>query len=136
MSSEGLFFKKAAQLNNVGVPAWAMWLQNAWAILLCFSGSYSVLIKFATFGSMVFYIVTILGLFRLRKTQPNLPRPYKAFAYPVLPALYLLLAVLICISLMIFAFEDTFGSVLLILSGIPVYYFVFKKKQSNTNAVV
>ncbi|MDH4472639.1 MAG: amino acid permease [Fluviicola sp.] len=129
MSKEGLFFKKANSLNRFGVPAWAMWIQGIWAILLCFSGSYNILIKFATFGSMVFYIVTIAGLFKLRRTMPNAHRPYKAFGYPVVPFLYLVFAVLICVSLTLFTFEDTAGSIILVLVGIPVYYIFFHGKQ-------
>lgn len=128
MSVDGLFFQKARKLNRFGVPAWAMWIQTIWATVLCFTGSYSILIKFATFGSMVFYIVTILGLFKLRRTMPDVPRPYKAFGYPIIPIIYLLLASVICISLIVFSFEDTIGSVVLILVGIPVYYFAFRKK--------
>ena len=130
MSKDGLFFKKANKLNKAGVPAWAMWIQGIWAITLCFSGSYGVLIKFATFGSMIFYIVTILGLFKLRRTMPDANRPYKAFGYPVIPFLYLVFAAVICVSLTLFTFWDTFGSIVLILTGIPIYYLVFKKKES------
>ncbi|MND87118.1 Serine/threonine exchanger SteT [compost metagenome] len=130
MSKDGLFFSKASKLNRFGVPAWAMWIQSLWAISLCFSGSYGVLIKFATFGSMVFYIVTILGLFKLRRTMPDAHRPYKAFGYPVVPFLYLVFALVICVSLTVFTFWDTFGSIVLILTGIPIYYLVFRKKES------
>lgn len=128
MSKDGLFFNKASKLNRFGVPAWAMWIQNLWAIVLCFSGSYGILIKFATFGSMIFYVVTILGLFKLRRTMPDAERPYKAIGYPVIPFLYLLFAVIICVSLTVFTFWDTFGSILLILTGIPIYYLAFRKK--------
>lgn len=128
MSEDGLFFKKAKEINRFGVPAWALWIQCIWAVALCFSGSYGILIKFATFGSMVFYIVTIAGLFKLRSTRPDMERPYKAFGYPVIPFLYLLFAFLICVSLTVFTFEDTIGSILLILSGIPVYFLAFKRK--------
>ncbi len=131
MSKDGLFFNKASKLNRFGVPAWAMWIQNLWAIALCFSGSYGILIKFATFGSMVFYIVTILGLFKLRRTMPDAERPYKAFGYPVIPFLYLVFAVVICVSLTVFTFWDTFGSIVLILTGIPVYYLVFRRKLTS-----
>jgi len=134
MSKEGLFFKKAVTLNRFGVPAWAMWLQGLWAIILCFSGSYNILIKFATFGSMVFYIVTIAGLFKLRRTMPDANRPYKAFGYPVIPFLYLILALIICISLTLFTFEDTIGSILLILFGIPVYFLFFRGKDTDVSA--
>lgn len=127
MAEDNLFFKKAKKLNKHGVPAWALWIQGAWAMILCLSGSYNILIKFATFGSMIFYIITILALFKLRISKPEINRPYKAFAYPIIPILYLLFASLICLSLIVFKFEDTFGSVLLILLGIPVYLIFFKK---------
>lgn len=129
MSKDGLFFDKASKLNRFGVPSWAMWIQNGWAAILCCSGSYGILIKFATFGSMIFYIVTILGLFKLRRTMPDAIRPYKAIGYPVIPFLYLVFAVVICVSLTLFTFWDTFGSILLILAGIPIYYLVFKNRE-------
>ena len=135
MSKDGLFFKKASQLNSFGVPAWAMWIQALWAIILCFSGSYGILIKFATFGSMVFYIVTILGLFKLRRTMPDANRPYKAFGYPVIPFLYLVFAVIICVSLTVFD-KNTLGSILLILAGIPIYYLAFRKKDTHSDTLI
>lgn len=133
MSKEGLFFKKAIGINHFGVPGWAMWAQSIWAVILCFSGSYEILIKFATFGSMLFYIVTIAGLFKLRRTMADHPRPYKAFGYPFVPALYLVFAVIICISLTVFTFKDTAGSIVLVLLGIPVYYIFFKREQGAGN---
>jgi basic amino acid/polyamine antiporter, APA family len=133
MSGEGLFFKNAQKVNRFGVPGWAIWAQAVWAVLLCFSGSYEVLIKFSTFGSMLFYIVTIAGLFKLRRTMPDHPRPYKAFLYPVLPALYIVLALAICISLTIFTFRDTAGSILLVLLGIGIYYLFFNSKLKMEN---
>lgn len=136
MSKDGLFFKKASQLNSFGVPAWAMWIQALWSIILCCSGSYGILIKFATFGSMIFYIVTILGLFKLRRTMPDAHRPYKAFGYPVIPFLYLVFAIVICVSLTLFTFWDTFGSIVLILTGIPIYYLVFKKKDNQSDTLL
>lgn len=132
MSKDGLFFKKASQLNSFGVPAWAMWAQAVWAMILCMSGSYGILIKFATFGSMVFYIVTIAAIFKLRRTMPDANRPYKAFGYPIIPALYILLALAICVSLTVFTFWDTFGSIVLIILGIPVYYIVTRNKSQAT----
>lgn len=132
MSEDGLFFKKAKEINRFGVPAWALWIQCIWAVALCFSGSYGILIKFATFGSMVFYIVTIAGLFKLRRTRPEMARPYKAFGYPLIPFLYLVFAFLICVSLTVFTFEDTIGSIVLIVSGIPVYFLVFKRREEES----
>ena len=128
MSKDGLFFKKAAELNGFGVPAWAMWAQGIWAMILCMTGSYDILIKFATFGSLIFYIITIAAIFKLRRTMPEANRPYKAFGYPIVPALYMILAFAICVSLVVFKFWDTIGSVVLILMGIPIYYLLFKNK--------
>ncbi|MFN5415784.1 MAG: APC family permease [Flavobacteriia bacterium] len=129
MSNEKLFFKKANRLNAAGVPGFALWIQGAWAAILCFSGSYQILIKFATFGSMIFYIVTIAGLFVLRRKMPDANRPYKAIGYPIIPFLYLIFALLICVSLTIFTFQDTIWSIVLILSGFLVYYFFFRDKE-------
>jgi APA family basic amino acid/polyamine antiporter len=129
MSKENLFFKKAGILSKNGIPQFALWIQCAWASILCLSGSYQILIKFATFGSMLFYIVTITGLFVLRKKMPDLPRPYKAFGYPVIPFLYLLFAVIICVGLTVFTFQDTVWSIILILVGLPIYYFFFREKN-------
>lgn len=131
MGKEGLFFKKAGTLNKAGVPQAALWAQCVWASILCMSGSYGILIKFATFASMIFYIVTIAGLFVLRKKMPDHPRPYKTLGYPVIPALYLVFAFLICVSLTLFTFEDTAYSILLILLGLPVYFIFFNKKQTT-----
>jgi APA family basic amino acid/polyamine antiporter len=129
MSNEKLFFKKASELNTAGVPGFALWTQGVWAATLCFSGSYQILIKFATFGSMIFYIVTIAGLFVLRRKMPDANRPYKAIGYPIIPFLYLIFAILICVSLTIFTFQDTIWSIVLILSGFLVYFFFFSKNQ-------
>ncbi|HYG52395.1 MAG TPA: amino acid permease, partial [Flavobacteriales bacterium] len=130
MAKEKLFFSRAAKLNEHAVPARAMWLQSGWACVLAMSGSYKLLIKFATFGSMVFYIVTIAGLFVLRKRLPHHPRPYKAFGYPFVPILYLIFATLICVSLTVFTPQDTGFSIVLILLGIPVYYLFLKDKNA------
>lgn len=130
MSKDGLFFRRASEVNRFGVPAWAMWVQSIWAMILCFSGSYGILIKFATFGSMLFYIVTIAGLFKLRRTMPDANRPYKAFGYPVIPFLYLVFALVICVSLTVFTFWDTAGSILLVILGVPVYYLFFRSKEN------
>ncbi len=92
MSRDGLFFKSAGKLNRAGVPANALWLQWAWTCLLCLSGSYGHLLDYVIFAVLIFYILTIVGLFVLRRTRPDAPRPYKAFGYPVLPGLYIVMA--------------------------------------------
>jgi len=131
MAKEDLFFHKASTLNKNNVPAFALWMQSIWGSILCLSGSYAILIKFATFGSMLFYIVTIAGLFVLRKKMPDHPRPYKAFGYPIVPMLYLVFAFLICVSLTVFTFQDTALSIGLILLGIPVYYLFFNSSKEK-----
>ena len=101
MAKEGLFFRRAAALNAKGVPAWATWVQCAWACLLCFSGTYNDLLDYTTFASLLFYVVTIAGIFILRKREPDAARPYRAFGYPLVPALYVLCALAFCVNLLV-----------------------------------
>ncbi|MFO0356057.1 MAG: APC family permease [Sphingobacteriaceae bacterium] len=129
MAHDGLFFKQAAKLNAHQVPATSLWIQCGWASVLCLSGSYGQLLTYATFSSLLFYIVTIAGLFVLRKKEPNTPRPYKAWGYPIVPFLYILITSLICIDLLVFSFTNSIIGIVIILLGIPVYY-LFSKKQS------
>ena len=128
MAANDLFFSKAKELNSYGVPGKALMMQAIWASVLCLSGSYGDLLDYATFASLVFYIVTITGLFVLRKKEPDTPRPYKAFGYPVIPFLYILMAGFICIDLLVFKTFNTGMGVLMILLGIPVFYLFNKKK--------
>lgn len=122
MAKDGVFFKKAATLNTKNVPGFALILQAIWASALCLSGSYGQLLDYCTFSSLLFYLITILGLFILRKKRPDWKRPYKAFGYPVLPALYILIASAICVDLLIYK-PDTCGwGLAIVLLGIPVYY--------------
>ncbi|MCI1752821.1 MAG: amino acid permease [Flavobacteriales bacterium] len=100
MAKDGLFFKKAAQLNKASVPGFALWVQCVWASLLCLSGRYGDLLEYTMFASLLFYIVTIAGLFRLRKKEPHAERPYRALGYPVLPALYIAGAAAFCLNLL------------------------------------
>lgn len=122
MAKDGVFFKKAATLNKHSVPGFALIIQAIWASVLCLSGSYSQLLDYCTFSALLFYIVTIAGIFILRKTQPNTPRPYKAFGYPVLPALYIIMASTICIILLIYKTSTCGWGLAIVLFGIPVYY--------------
>jgi len=123
IAQDGLFFEKMGRLNKNGVPAAALWLQCAWACLLCLSGTYGQLLDYVVFAVMLFYILTIIGVFVLRVKRPDLPRPYKAFGYPVLPALYVLLSSAICIILLIYKPEFTWPGLIIVALGIPVYYF-------------
>ena len=128
MAANDLFFAKAKELNSYGVPAKALVMQAIWSSVLCLSGSYGDLLDYATFASLIFYIVTIVGLFVLRKKEPDTPRPYKAFGYPIVPLLYILMAGFICIDLLFFKTFNTGMGVLMILLGIPVFYLFNRKK--------
>ena len=123
MSEQGLFFKSLTHLNTSGVPAKALWAQASWASVLCLSGSYGQLLDYCTFASLVFYIVTIVGLFYLRHKEPDTERPYRALGYPFVPALYILLASAICIDLLIFKTQNTLLGLAIMALGLPVYYY-------------
>ena len=121
MARDNLFFANAGRLNNHGVPAAALWVQALWASLLCLSGTYSDLLDYVVFAVLVFYILTISGIFVLRRTRPRTERPIKAYGYPVLPALYILAAIGVCVALLIYKPTYTWPGVGIVLLGIPVY---------------
>lgn len=127
MAKDGLFFKKAAHLNEFSVPAWALWAQCIWASALCLTGKYGDLLDFVVIIVLIFYILTIYGIFILRKKQPDTARPYKAFGYPFLPLFYIVIASAISVSLLITKFSTCGWGVLIMLAGIPVYYLTQKK---------
>ncbi|MEW5674812.1 amino acid permease [Flavobacterium enshiense] len=127
MAKDGLFFKKAAELNEFSVPAWALWAQCVWASALCLTGKYGDLLDFVVIIVLIFYILTIYGIFILRKKQPDAERPYKAFGYPFLPFAYIVIASAISISLLITKFSTCGWGVLIMLTGIPVYYMTQRK---------
>jgi len=131
MANDGLFLPAAAKLNSKGVPGAALWMQFVWASVLCLSGKYGDLLDFIIFTVLLFYILTIAGIFKLRKTQPYLPRPYKAFGYPVIPAIYILLASTICIVLLKFKPTYTWPGLIIVLIGIPIYYILERKNKSG-----
>ena len=126
MAKDNLFFKKAGELNSHAVPAWALIIQAVWASMLCLSGSYGDLLDYVIFAVLIFYILTVGGIFILRKKQPNAERPYRAFGYPVLPAIYIVLATLICAILLIYKPTFTWPGLGIVATGFPVYY-VWKK---------
>lgn len=128
MAKQGLFFNKATELNQYQVPAKALWVQCIWASVLCVSGKFGDLLTYATFASLLFYILTILGVFILRKKEPNTDRPYKAFGYPLVPALYIIVATGICLTLLVYDTVNTGLGLFIVALGIPVYYGIFKKK--------
>jgi basic amino acid/polyamine antiporter, APA family len=122
MSQDGLFFKSVGKLSEGSkTPVNSLWVQWAWACLLCLSGSYGQLLDYVIFAVLVFYILTITGLFVLRRTRPDAVRPYKALGYPVLPGLYIVMALWICVVLLRYKPQYTWPGLMLVLLGIPVY---------------
>ena len=109
-------------LNRKAVPGVALVVQAVWASLLCLSGTYGDLLDYVIFAVLVFYILTVAGIFVLRRKQPDAERPYRAFGYPVLPALYVLAAAAIALDLLILKPRYTWPGVIIVLLGIPVYY--------------
>jgi APA family basic amino acid/polyamine antiporter len=132
MAKDGLFFKKVGDLNKKGVPAFAIVVQGAWSILLCLSGTYSNLLDYVIFAVLIFFALTILAIFILRKKRPDIERPYKAFGYPVVPGLYILTTLVIMVILLIYKPNYTFPGLGLVLLGIPVFYLWRKYNKGTT----
>lgn len=123
MSQDGLFFKAAGKLSPKSkAPVVSLWVQWAWTCLLCLSGSYGQLLDYVIFAVLVFYILTIVALFRLRKTRPDAERPYRAIGYPVLPGLYIMMASFICVVLLRYKPQYTWPGLILVLLGLPMYF--------------
>ena len=122
MANNGLFFRKAGVLNSRSVPAFGLISQSVWASLLCLSGTYGNLLDYVVFAVLIFYVMTILGIFILRVKQPDADRPYKAFGYPFIPAVYILAALFIMVILLIYKPMYTWPGLIIVLVGIPVYF--------------
>ena len=131
MAVDKLFFKKAAQLNRYAVPEFALWAQCIMASLLCLSGKYGDLLDMISFVVVLFYALTILGIFRLRKTRPDMERPYKAFGYPLLPVIYILLAIVFCVFLIIMKPLYAGIGLGIVLLGIPVYFIAIANQSAQ-----
>lgn len=129
MANDGLFFKQAGSLNNNAVPQWALWAQCVVACILCLSGKYGQLLDMISLVVVMFYVLTIGGIFILRKKRPDAERPYKAFAYPFLPALYMVMGVAFCVLLIMFRPGYTWPGLIITLLGIPIYYFAVARKR-------
>jgi APA family basic amino acid/polyamine antiporter len=131
-------FKRTGILNKYGVPAFSLGIQAVWSILLCFSGTYTQLLDYVMFAAIIFYILTIGSVFMLRKKRPDVERPYKVFGYPVLPLIYILVCLLIIIVLLIKKPDFTWPGLIILLSGVPVYY-LWRRfstvKENNTNRI-
>jgi APA family basic amino acid/polyamine antiporter len=129
MARDGLFFKNVGNLNKRSVPGAALWAQAAWAGALCLSGTYGDLLDYVVFAVLVFYILTVIGIFILRKRRPDAERPYRVWGYPVLPALYIVAAAAIAIDLLVMKPAYTLPGAAIVLLGIPAY-FAWKKFRS------
>lgn len=140
MAKDKLFFDRAGQLNKAGVPAWALVIQGVWAAFLvlprvydpvtkAYSNLYGTLLDYVISAALIFYILTIAGVFRLRFTKPNVERPYKAFGYPVIPALYIIGASTILGVLFVYRPATTFAGLGIVLTGVPVYFFLERRNR-------
>jgi APA family basic amino acid/polyamine antiporter len=121
MAKDGLFFKSVGTVNRFRAPAMALVVQCIWASILCLSGTYSQLLDFLIFAVLIFYILTLTGLFVLRRTRPDMPRPYRAFGYPFLPGLYIVVALFIEVQLLRYKPQYTWPGLIIVLLGVPVY---------------
>lgn len=124
MAVDGLFFKKAAHLNNQQVPQQALVIQAIWTSLLTLSGGYNQLLDYVVIAVLLFYMLTVLGVLVLRKKQPHAERAYKVWGYPIVPVVYILLALMVSISLVVAKPESTLPGLLIVLLGVPVYFVV------------
>jgi APA family basic amino acid/polyamine antiporter len=137
MARDGLFFKKSGKLNHKHVPAWGLVIQGIWAALLVlprtikhdavghvtgYGNLYGNLLDYVISAALIFYILTIAGIFRLRQTRPDAERPYKAFGYPFVPILYIIGASAILIVLFIYQTATTWPGLAIVITGIPVYF--------------
>lgn len=132
MAKDGLFFKPAGHLNKFAVPQWALWVQCLIACAWSVSGRYGQLLDMISFVVVIFYVMTIIGIFILRRKRPEVERPYKAFGYPILPALYIIMGLAFCALLIVYKPQFTWPGLIIALAGIPVYYIaVATQKKSN-----
>jgi APA family basic amino acid/polyamine antiporter len=130
MAMDGLFFKRVGEINKKGVPGFALVVQGIWAVLLCLSGSYGNLLDYVIFAVLIFFTLTILAIFILRVKRPDLPRPYKAFGYPLIPAIYILTTLSIMVILLIYKPDYTFPGLGIVILGVPVFYF-WRRQNGN-----
>ena len=130
MAQDKLFFAKTGRLNKNAVPEYALWIQCLVACILCLSGKYGDLLDMVSFVVVLFYVLTILGIFILRKKRPDAERPYKAFGYPVLPAIYILMGVAFCLLLIKYKPQYTWPGLFIVLIGIPLYFIAVARKNT------
>ncbi len=133
MAKDGLFFKNVGTLNKNAVPQVALWIQCIAASIWSLSGKYGQLLDMISFVVVLFYMLTIVGIFILRKKRPDMERPYKAFGYPVLPILYILMGLAFCILLIIYKPQFTWPGLIIVLAGIPLYYIAISTNKQRVN---
>ena len=133
MARDGLFFKRVGQLNARSVPAAGLVLQSLWTAVLCLTGTYNQLLNYVIFAALVFYALTTIGLFILRAKRPDAERPYRAFGYPVLPALYLVLTTVVMLLILLApsSRQDAFFGLAVVVIGVPVY-FLWRRVESDS----
>ncbi|HZE58032.1 MAG TPA: amino acid permease [Chthoniobacterales bacterium] len=143
MARDGLFFRRVGDLNKNHVPAWGLIIQGIWAGVLVlprtvkteagkitYGNLYGNLLDYVISAALIFYILTILGLFVLRRKRPDAERPYKAFGYPIIPALYIIGATVILVVLFIYQTATTWPGLIIVLTGVPIY-FLWRKSDSQ-----
>ncbi len=131
MAADGLFFERAAEIHpKTRTPVFSLVLQGIWVSVLVLSGTYSELLDYVIFAALLFYVLTVSGLFVLRKKRPDLERPYKAFGYPVLPGVYVLLASLVMLDLLWVKPKFTWPGLIIVMTGAPVYAFWNSRRRS------
>lgn len=145
MARDGLFFRSAGQLNNFHVPAWGLVIQGIWASFYVlprtvradgsYGNLYGDLLTYVISAALIFYILTIAAIFVLRRKRPDAERPYKAFGYPIIPALYIVGAAIILGVLFVYQTTATWPGLLIVLSGVPVYL-VWRKSYSSQSETV
>jgi APA family basic amino acid/polyamine antiporter len=147
MARDGLFFRQSGELNRFHVPAWGLVIQGIWSAALVlprtvtgvdattgkptYGNLYGDLLQYVISAALIFYILTIAGIFRLRSTQPNAERPYRAFGYPIVPALYIAGAAVILVTLFLYQARATWPGLVIIATGIPVYFIWRRSAASN-----
>lgn len=129
MAKDGMFFKSAIKNNKNDVPENSLWMQGIWASILCLSGQYGNLLDMISFVIVLFYMITVFGVIYLRIKKPELERPYKTWLYPITPIVYLLIGTAFCALLLIYKQQYTWPGLLLVLIGLPIYWFINRKKQ-------
>lgn len=130
MAKDGLFLKQAIPNNKNDVPERSLWFQGIWASLLCLSGQYGNLLDMVSFVIVIFYMITVLAMMYQRWKRPDLERPYKTFLYPIPPLVYLLIGTAFCLLLILYKPQYTWPGFILILMGVPIYYFANRRKTN------